>query len=70
MLAVARWQNEQANPMARMIMQVHDELVFEVQSERVDLAREAIRQRMEETVILSVPLLVSIGIGQNWDEAH
>ena len=70
MLAVATWQDQQSRPDARMIMQVHDELVFEVRNEAIESAREAIRVRMEETVTLSVPLLVSIGIGQNWDEAH
>ena len=70
MLAVASWQNQQPRPDARMIMQVHDELVFEVHEDAIESAREAVRVRMEETVRLSVPLLVSIGIGQNWDEAH
>ncbi len=70
MLAVAHWQNEQTHPIARMTMQVHDELVFEVQNESIEVAREAIRRCMEETVVLSVPLLVSIGVGHNWDEAH
>ena len=70
MLAVASWQNQQTRPDARMIMQVHDELVFEVHEDAIESAREAVRVRMEETVRLSVPLLVSIGIGQNWDEAH
>ena len=70
MLAVANWQNAQECPEARMIMQVHDELVFEVRDDAIDSARETIRTLMEHTVELSVPLLVSIGIGQNWDEAH
>ena len=70
MLAVANWQNSQARPDARVIMQVHDELVFEVHNDAIDSARETIRKLMEHTVELSVPLLVSIGIGQNWDDAH
>ena len=70
MLAVANWQNAQENPEARMIMQVHDELVFEVRDDAINTATETIRRLMEHTVELSVPLLVSIGIGQNWDEAH
>ncbi len=70
MLAVANWQDQQANPYLRMIMQVHDELVFEVRQEAVDKAQAIVRTLMEDTVKLSVPLLVSIGVGQNWDEAH
>ncbi len=70
MLAVADWQNAQSRPYARVIMQVHDELVFEVRDEAIESAKEAIARLMEHTVELSVPLLVSIGVGQNWDEAH
>ncbi len=70
MLALAEWQNSQKEPMARMIMQVHDELVFEVHKEWVEPARKMIAHLMEHTTQLSVPLLVSIGIGDNWDAAH
>ena len=70
MLAVASWQNAQTRPEARVIMQVHDELVFEVHNDVIESAQETIRTLMEHTVKLSVPLLVSIGIGQNWDDAH
>ncbi|KTD52948.1 DNA polymerase I [Legionella quateirensis] len=70
MLAVANWQNSQINPPARMIMQVHDELVFEVRHEEVDSCTKIIHDLMEHTVELSVPLLVSIGTGANWDDAH
>lgn len=70
MLTVAAWQNSQARPVARVVMQVHDELVFEVRNDAIESATATIRQLMEHTVELSVPLLVSIGIGQNWDEAH
>lgn len=70
MLTVAAWQNSQARPEARVVMQVHDELVFEVRNDAIESATATIRQLMENTVKLSVPLLVSIGIGQNWDEAH
>ena len=70
MIAVANWQNAQTRPDARVIMQVHDELVFEVHDDAIESAQETIRRLMEHTVELSVPLLVSIGIGQNWDEAH
>lgn len=70
MLAIAAWQNTQDDMPTRMIMQVHDELVFEVQADRIDWAKNHIRQLMEDTTKLSVPLRVSIGVGANWDEAH
>ena len=53
-----------------MIMQVHDELVFEVRSEKVEFFREQIKQHMEAAAELVVPLIVEVGVGQNWDEAH
>ena len=70
MLAIANWQRTTPECGVSMIMQVHDELVFEVQQEKVEAAKAMIRQLMEETSKLSVPLLVSIGTGVNWDEAH
>ncbi len=51
-------------------MQVHDELVFEIHETVIDYATQTIRELMEHTVQLSVPLIVSIGVGHNWDEAH
>ena len=53
-----------------MIMQVHDELVFEVAAADTDAAKTPISERMCGAVSLSVPLLVDIGVGANWDEAH
>ncbi len=53
-----------------MIMQVHDELVFEVARDELDAVREQIRARMSGAADLKVPLLVDIGVGSNWDEAH
>jgi DNA polymerase I len=70
MLAIAKWQREQEQPLVKMVMQVHDELIFEVHQTVVEQAKTTIREIMESAVTLSVPLLVSIGIGQNWDEAH
>ncbi|MFT4058509.1 MAG: DNA polymerase I [Legionella sp.] len=70
MIAIAQWQNTQITPAARMIMQVHDELVFEVATQKIAASSTKIRQLMEHTVELSVPLLVSIGTGTNWDAAH
>jgi DNA polymerase-1 len=54
----------------RMIMQVHDELVFEVAEAVVETTRAQVRQAMSEVAQLSVPLVVDIGTGDNWDEAH
>ncbi len=70
MLAIADWQTTQEKPLARMVMQVHDELVFEVHKTAVDKATQTIRELMEHAVQLAVPLEVSIGAGCNWDEAH
>jgi DNA polymerase-1 len=70
MLAFADWQGAQKNSQVNMIMQVHDELVFEVQQEAVESSKNIIRNLMEQTVKLSVPLVVSLGVGPNWDAAH
>ncbi len=70
MLAIADWQNQQSNNDIRMVMQVHDELVFEVRNDKIELAKQIVSSLMENAAKLSVPLLVSIGVGQNWDEAH
>ena len=69
MLAVDRWLQESAFP-ARMIMQVHDELVFEVAQDAVELASEHIRAAMVAAAELRVSLDVDVGVGANWDEAH
>ena len=55
---------------ARMIMQVHDELIFEVAEDKVDSITLLIKDCMESAMSLAVPLLVSIGVGDNWGEAH
>jgi DNA polymerase-1 len=55
---------------ARLIMQVHDELVFEVRNEALDEAVGAVREHMVNAAHLSVPLRVDVGTGANWDEAH
>lgn len=70
MIAVYQWQQTLTTPFARMIMQVHDELVFEVHEDHVEDVKPIIHQLMENTVKLDVPLQVSIGTGKNWDEAH
>jgi DNA polymerase-1 len=55
---------------ARMILQVHDELVFEVAAAEVDALTELVRERMEGVLSLRVPLRVDVGVGANWREAH
>lgn len=54
----------------RAIMQVHDELVFEVHESVIEEASQRIRQLMEGSMTLAVPLKVDVGVGMNWDEAH
>jgi DNA polymerase-1 len=68
MIAVAAWLKDRDD--AHMLMQVHDELVFEVRADAVDAVREAVRERMQGAAQLAVPLLVEVGVGANWDEAH
>ena len=63
-------QKLQNDPDIAMIMQVHDELVFEVQSEKVAFYSELIKTQMESAADLVVPLIVEVGQGTNWDEAH
>ncbi|MCX7076120.1 MAG: DNA polymerase, partial [Methylococcales bacterium] len=55
---------------AKMIMQVHDELVFEINAQDVDVAVEKIKSLMSGAAELTVPLIVDVGVGNNWDEAH
>jgi DNA polymerase-1 len=55
---------------ARMIMQVHDELVLEVPDDEVALMKEQIPKRMAHVAELDVPLLAEVGVGNNWEEAH
>ncbi len=69
MLAVDDWLREDA-PGIRMIMQVHDELVFEIPEDRVQVAIDRIRDLMSGVAKLSVPLTVEAGTGSNWAETH
>ena len=69
MLAVAGWL-EGDGPDAKMIMQVHDELVFEVATNEVEAVSQKICSLMSGAAELAVPLLVEAGAGANWDEAH
>ena len=55
---------------ARMLLQVHDELVFEVPDNEINETREVVARTMEQAFTLDVPLVVDVGVGGNWDEAH
>ncbi len=55
---------------ARMLLQVHDELVFEVPQEELEQVKELVREEMETAVPLDLPLKVDIGVGENWAQAH
>ena len=69
MICVDQWVQD-SNIDVKMIMQVHDELIFEVADDVVDKATVEIKRCMEGAATLSVPLIVDVGIGKNWDEAH
>ena len=69
MVAVDNWLASSGLD-ARVILQVHDELVLEVREDLVDQVRNEIRQHMSAAATLDVPLLVEVGVGNNWDEAH
>ncbi|EOG3621768.1 DNA polymerase I [Pseudomonas putida] len=69
MVNVDNWLSESGLD-ARVILQVHDELVLEVREDLVQQVKDEIRQHMSQAAQLDVPLLVEAGIGANWDEAH
>ncbi len=69
MVAVNGWLDESGLD-ARVILQVHDELVLEVREDLVDQISAQIRPHMSGAAELAVPLLVEVGVGNNWDEAH
>ena len=69
MIQVDQWIQTERPPV-RMIMQVHDELVFEIETDAVESAGERIRDIMQDAAELKVPLIVDVGVGDNWDEAH
>ncbi len=69
MLAVDAWLVKKQPPVT-MVMQVHDELVFEVENDYADKAEKEIRKLMSKAADLAVPLVVDVGRGVNWDEAH
>ena len=69
MVAVDNWLTASGLD-ARVILQVHDELVLEVREDLVDQVREEVRIHMSDAAKLDVPLVVEVGVGNNWDEAH
>ncbi|MFC0180698.1 DNA polymerase I [Thorsellia kenyensis] len=70
MIAVDNWLAEDAHLGIKMVMQVHDELVFEVPRAHLERATDKIKMLMESAMTLDVPLQVDVGVGNNWDEAH
>ena len=70
MISCHQWIFEHGKGDVVMVMQVHDELVFEVRREQMDRVVTGIRLCMESATDLSVPLLVDVGSGENWEEAH
>ena len=69
MVKVDNWLTESGLD-AKVILQVHDELVVEVREDLVAEVSEKIREHMSSAAKLDVPLLVEVGVGDNWDEAH
>jgi len=69
MIGLDRWI-EQSDLDIRMLMQVHDELVFEVKTQQLEQIKPEIKRLMESAMPLNVPLIVEIGQGDNWDQAH
>jgi DNA polymerase-1 len=69
MIAVDAWiQKDQLK--TRMIMQVHDELVLEVPDQELDIVAKKLPELMQNAAMLTVPLLVEVGVGDNWEQAH
>jgi DNA polymerase-1 len=69
MIAVQKWLDE-AKLRALLIMQVHDELVLEVPDVEVASVKDRLVELMQSVHRLDVPLIVQVGVGENWDEAH
>ena len=70
MIKVDDWISKNAADDVTMMMQVHDELVFEIKEDKVDSYVKTINTLMESAATLNVPLVVEAGVGENWDEAH
>ena len=70
MIAIHQWINQDTQGEITLIMQVHDELVFEVDEAQADALKTKVCDLMAQAATLDVPLLAEAGIGNNWDEAH
>ncbi|MFG0731555.1 DNA polymerase I [Photobacterium damselae] len=70
MVLVDEWIGQQESGRVRLLMQVHDELVFEVQESEIESVAKEIKTLMESAAQLDVPLIADIGYGENWDQAH
>jgi DNA polymerase-1 len=69
MVSVQGWL-EAEKLRSKLIMQVHDELVLEVPEDELEKVSDAVRERMQNVAKLEVALVVDVGVGDNWDEAH
>ena len=69
MIKIQAWLDNSSEDI-NMLMQVHDELVFEVKEAQLEGVKSTIKEIMESAIDLKVPLIVDIGEGDNWDEAH
>ncbi|WP_256383376.1 DNA polymerase I [Photobacterium toruni] len=70
MIAVDEWVQQQPQGQVSLLMQVHDELVFEVEASVLDSVTAKVRELMEQAATLAVPLIADAGHGDNWDQAH
>ena len=70
MLAVDAWIQEQNDPRIIMTMQVHDELIFEIHQDIVEVTTATLVEIMNNAITMSVPLIAEAGIGDNWEQAH
>ncbi|CAM8313676.1 PolA DNA polymerase I - 3'-5' exonuclease and polymerase domains [Candidatus Methylopumilus universalis] len=70
MISVDQWLSQNTHLKTMMIMQVHDELVFEVPQDEINILRKELPLLMEGVANLDIPLVVDIGVGLNWDKAH
>ena len=69
MIAVLNWL-QQDKLRSKLIMQVHDELVLEVPDDEIALMKNALPSYMSQVLQLDVPLLIEVGVGNNWEQAH
>ena len=69
MIQIQKWLNE-SDLQTKMILQVHDELLFDVPRNEMEVVRAKVKELMEGAMTLNVPILVETGIGDNWLEAH